>query len=303
VVVFRIDSEPGYRELLYNVCKELGIKVEARAADTTAENPNAERAGGILVERGRAWRILSGFPKELANELVVTAAMLLNVTPTESLDWDTPYQRVFERKRSVAHMAPIGCRAYVLNRKVKRGDKLESRTMIGYLVGYDSTNIFRIWLPSKDRVMRTRDVVFERQHLMKDNDEPEKLSEEAERLIKILDIPTPQALIDIEDLLLPLQKRNRSHEDKDPLTQNAQSNAETVTEDDIQLELENHNKKFDGPATQELMSSRQHNVPGSWGDQHQDQYQGYVPDSYQNNAPRRTNREVGSQSNVIKERR
>ncbi|KAG9381485.1 hypothetical protein A1F94_007139 [Pyrenophora tritici-repentis] len=39
---------------------------------------------------------------------------------------------------------------------------------------------------------------------MKNDDEPEKLSEEAERLIEILDIPTPQALIDIEDLLSPL---------------------------------------------------------------------------------------------------
>ncbi|KAA8616515.1 hypothetical protein PtrV1_09816 [Pyrenophora tritici-repentis] len=123
VVVFRIDSEPGYRELLYDVCKELGIKIEARAADTPAQNPNAERAGRVIVERGRALRISSGLPKELANELVITAAMLLNITPTESLDWETPYQRVFE---------------------------------------------------------------------------------EAERLIEILDIPTPQALIDIEDLLSPL---------------------------------------------------------------------------------------------------
>ena len=86
MVVFRIDSEPGYRELLYDVCKELGIKVEARAVDTPAQNPNAERAGRIIAERGRALRISSGLPKELANELVVTAAMLLNVTPTESLD-------------------------------------------------------------------------------------------------------------------------------------------------------------------------------------------------------------------------
>ncbi|KAI1521318.1 rve domain containing protein, partial [Pyrenophora tritici-repentis] len=50
VVVFRIDSEPGYRELLYDVCKELGIKIEARAADTPAQNPNAERAGRVIVE-------------------------------------------------------------------------------------------------------------------------------------------------------------------------------------------------------------------------------------------------------------
>jgi hypothetical protein len=115
-------------------------------------------------------------------------------------------------------MALIGCRAYVLNRKVKRGDKLKSQTIIRYLVSYDSTNIFRIWILSKKRVIRTRDVVFKRQHLIKDDKEPEKLSEEAERLIEILDIPTPQALIDIEDLLSLLQKRNRYHEDNDPLT-------------------------------------------------------------------------------------
>jgi hypothetical protein len=90
---------------------------------------------------------------------------------------------------------------------------------------------------------------------MKDDDEPEKLSEEAEWLIEILDIPTPQAHIDIEDLLSPLQKQNQSHEDKDPLTQNAQSDAETATEDDIQLELEYQDKKFNGPATPELMIS------------------------------------------------
>ncbi|KAF7571810.1 hypothetical protein PtrM4_093100 [Pyrenophora tritici-repentis] len=86
VVVFRIDSEPGYRELLYDVCKELSIKIKARAADTPAQNPNAERAGRVIVERGRALRILSGLPKELANELIITTAMLLNVTLTESLD-------------------------------------------------------------------------------------------------------------------------------------------------------------------------------------------------------------------------
>jgi hypothetical protein len=32
--------------------------------------------------------------------------------------------------------------------------------VIGHLVGFDSTNIFRIWLPTIGRVIRTRDVVF-----------------------------------------------------------------------------------------------------------------------------------------------
>jgi hypothetical protein len=64
-------------------------------------------------------------------------------------------------KPKVHHLRPIGCQAYVRNPSIKRGDKLESRALIGHLIGYDSTNIFKIWLPTKDRVIRARDVVFE----------------------------------------------------------------------------------------------------------------------------------------------
>ena len=107
-------------------------------------------------------------------------------------------------------MAPIGCKAYVLDRSVKKGDKLASRTLVGYLVGYDSTNIFRIWIPSKERVVRMRDVVFVKDKLFKDENPPEKLSEEAERLIEVLDMPEPRTLIEIEDLLTPLPRSNRT---------------------------------------------------------------------------------------------
>jgi hypothetical protein len=58
-------------------------------------------------------------------------------------------------------MRPIGCRAYVYNRNLRAADKLESRTLIGHLVGYQGTNIFCIWLPTKDTVIVTRDVIFE----------------------------------------------------------------------------------------------------------------------------------------------
>jgi hypothetical protein len=34
-------------------------------------------------------------------------------------------------------------------------------TLISHLVGYQGTNIFRIWLPTKDTVIVTCDIVFE----------------------------------------------------------------------------------------------------------------------------------------------
>jgi hypothetical protein len=43
---------------------------------------------------------------------------------------------------------------------IPRTQKLEPRAHIGYLVGYESTNIFRIWVPSRNEVIKTRDVTF-----------------------------------------------------------------------------------------------------------------------------------------------
>jgi len=45
--------------------------------------------------------------------------------------------------------------------KKDRKLKLNLKAHIGYLVGYDSTNIFRVWIPHQGRVISTRDVMFD----------------------------------------------------------------------------------------------------------------------------------------------
>jgi hypothetical protein len=45
--------------------------------------------------------------------------------------------------------------------KKKRLSKLDPRAYIGYLVGYNSTNIYRIWILYKGIVISTRDVIFD----------------------------------------------------------------------------------------------------------------------------------------------
>jgi hypothetical protein len=45
--------------------------------------------------------------------------------------------------------------------KKHRPRKLDPRASICYLVGYDSTNIFRIWIPHQGKVISTRDVLFD----------------------------------------------------------------------------------------------------------------------------------------------
>ncbi|KAI1562171.1 hypothetical protein PtrEW13061_012143, partial [Pyrenophora tritici-repentis] len=111
--------------------------------DPSEQNGLSEQAGKMIVIRARAIRIDGRLPMELSNECCLVAVYLLNRTPVESLGWKTPYEVVRGQKPSAAHLNAVGARAYVLNNKLKHGEKLESRALIGQLVGYDSTNIYR----------------------------------------------------------------------------------------------------------------------------------------------------------------
>jgi hypothetical protein len=144
VVAIRSDNEKGFGNDLINTTEELGMLYEPAPAGTKEPNGLIERARGVLTQRARAMRIHANLPKNLSHEMYRTAAYILNRTPTEALGWKTPYEVVWGQKPLVAYMRPIGCRAYVYNRDLRAADKLESRTLIGHLVGYQGTNIFRI---------------------------------------------------------------------------------------------------------------------------------------------------------------
>ena len=49
-------------------------------------------------------------------------------------------------------------------------DRLESRVHISYLVGYQSTNIFKVWIPTLSRVIAARDVTFDETKQYEPND-------------------------------------------------------------------------------------------------------------------------------------
>jgi hypothetical protein len=167
VAIVFMDGDVGYGQAEANlgssaeeILSSAGIKVEVRSPDTPAQLGGAERAGAIIVIAARVLRIHSGLPKTLANELVCTAARLLNVTPTKALGWRTPQEMVTGIQLDLSRLHVIGNRGFVLNKHLPRGDKLEDRTFEGFLVGYDASNIYQVWLPNTNRVIRVRDVRF-----------------------------------------------------------------------------------------------------------------------------------------------
>jgi hypothetical protein len=105
---------------------------------------------------------------------------------------ETPFEMLIGEKPDLSHLRIYGCRAYPLRKNVPHLDKLEPRAHIGYLVGYDSANIFRIWIPSKGKIIGTKDVTFdESQYYMPDElDLGHYLRENFEETVTLLKGPT-----------------------------------------------------------------------------------------------------------------
>ena len=98
-------------------------------------------------------------------------------------------------KLQLAHLKAYGCRAYammlVTQLKQKRLMKLDPQAHISYLVGYDSINIYRIWILYKGIVISTRDIIFNKMMFFngKWTDLLDKFIAEMDILIKKVKLP------------------------------------------------------------------------------------------------------------------
>lgn len=158
-------------------CTAQSIGLEPSAPDTQAQNGGAERSGGVIKDKSRTIRLDANLPWELWPEIVRTGVYLYNRTPNYSNRWKSPYEVFYTtaalyngvitppRKPNQNHLKVYGCKAFALTSDTLRGklrlQRLEPRAWIGYLVGYKSSNIYRIWVPSIAKVISTRDVVFD----------------------------------------------------------------------------------------------------------------------------------------------
>ena len=145
-----------WRELIAS----LGIQ-ERRTAPYTPEQSKAERSGHTLTVKAHAMIGEASIPHNMWPEAYRMAGYVANRTPIKKLAWKTPFEGFTKDIPMLGHVHPFGCRAYAVEDNIPKLEKMAPRAQVGYLVGFDSTNIFRVWLPSKGRVIRTRDVRFD----------------------------------------------------------------------------------------------------------------------------------------------
>jgi len=231
VSVIRSDNELN-RKKTREWLRSQGISLELSAPRTQAQNGVAERSGGVIIEKARAMRISANLPHDLWNEIVNCAVYLRDRTPRESNGWKSPYEQFYSyvnkrgTKPLLAHLRAYGCRAYAMTADAqgrnKRLNKLDPRAHIGYLVGYDSTNIYRIWIPHTGKVISTRDVIFDETTFFdgKRTDLSAELIAELDTLIERVTLPETQArnealLEEDEEVFEPTAIEDTDSEDDD----------------------------------------------------------------------------------------
>jgi hypothetical protein len=155
---------------------------------------------------------LSGI-RNLWPEITRAAVYLHNRTANQSNNWKTPYEVFFtstrlsqglvtrSRKPNVSHLRTYGCKAFTLSDDTLRGIsklmRLDPQAWVGYLVGYRSTNIHRVWIPSLSKVITMRDVIFDEKSIFR-GEEKELIDnlmhytiEEIATLVKTMELSPP----------------------------------------------------------------------------------------------------------------
>ena len=207
ISVVRSDSELN-RNKTKAWLNNRGIEFERCAPDTHDQNGTAESIGRIIMAKARAMRLSGRLPHALWREIVSTAVYLYNRTPRYSLGWKSPYEVFHDyvmtaqgvtgpRKPILHHLKAYGCKCYTLIKSTGDPDhpgklqKLAPRAHIGYLVGYESTNIFRVWIPHKKKVISTRDVIFDEEEFF--DGKPMRLTSELmaalDEAVELVELP------------------------------------------------------------------------------------------------------------------
>lgn len=191
---FMVDGETSLGDEWLNLLEEEGIEMIQSPPHTHDIHGTAERAGGVLTNRATALKLESNLPDNVYVECYFTAGYLLNRTPAQRLNWKTPIGGLQEEmglpdwKPFAGNIYRFGSKAYVHNKTREKLEKLAPKAYVGWLVGYQGSNIWRIWIPTLSRVISTRDVKFDETKRYSKSDEEEE--SEITELVSLIELPT-----------------------------------------------------------------------------------------------------------------
>lgn len=134
VQAFRTDNGTEFM-VLKNYFKEQGILHQTSCVDTPQQNRRVERKHRHILNVARACLFQARLPTTFWGESILTAAHLINRTPTRVLNGKSPYEMLHGSPPSYDMLCVFGCLAYAHRRhrdKDKFGDCSRRCLFVGY---------------------------------------------------------------------------------------------------------------------------------------------------------------------------
>ncbi|GKB24387.1 retrotransposon protein, putative, ty1-copia subclass [Tanacetum coccineum] len=150
-----------------NLCKESRIARHLIVARTPQQNGLAERMNRTLLNKVRCLLIQLGLPDSFWAKATVTAAYLINRSPSTALEKMKPMDLWSRHPANYEMLRIFGCVAYS---HVNQG-KLKPRAIKCIFLGYpDGVKGYRLWrlYDVKPKIIISRDVVFNESLMYKD---------------------------------------------------------------------------------------------------------------------------------------
>jgi transposase InsO family protein len=221
--------------ILRNWCTTNGIRLQFSNVATPQENGLAEVTNRIIFSQVRAILVHTRLPKYYWTEIVASTVYLRNRTPTQTLNYHTPYEFWFNQKPAVSHLRPIGTSGYVYARN--ETGKLGARSELLRLVGYDpEINGYR--MADLEGIIVSRDVTF--------------TTEASQTLLDFVEIPEPTFIFPPDDAASDATESDLDEQDIDQDPANYQVEFEgplppprlPSIEPDTQLDQSDHESDF-----------------------------------------------------------
>jgi hypothetical protein len=159
--------------------KRTGLIHQTTARYTPQQNSRSERTMRTVVEAVRSGLYtndnsnqlpcnIRNEVRELWGEFLLAIVYIFNRTLTSHTEV-TPFEKLFGKKPSVAHLRVLGCRAYAHVPDQLR-KKLDPKGEACWMVGYgENQKAWRLWNPVERKIIVSRDVTFDETILIGDH--------------------------------------------------------------------------------------------------------------------------------------
>jgi transposase InsO family protein len=157
----RTDRGTEYMGEMIEFVKAQGIDYQPTAGYSPQSNGIAERFNRTLFEKACTMMDAAGAPLHLWADAILAANHILIRLPSSAINGITPFEAWYGHKPTIAHIRKWGCKVYRHIHKKTGRKKFHKKSMLGYLVGYEKGDFYRIYHPTSKAFKISRDTIFD----------------------------------------------------------------------------------------------------------------------------------------------